>query len=69
VRTDLRRRAAVVITIVIFGLLVKVIWDKVSLVIWSNVPWWMLILLLVVAYFVIEAVVKRLLAEPRRPRR
>lgn len=57
------------ITIVIFGLLVKVIWDKVSLVIWSNVPWWMLIVLLVVAYFVIEAVVKRLLAEPRRPRR
>ena len=66
---DLRRRATAVITIVVFALLVRAIWGKVNLVIWSHVPWWVLLLGLVAAYFLIEAVVKRLLAEPGRARR
>lgn len=66
-QVDLRRRLAALVTIVIFALLVKAIWDKVNLVIWSNVPWWGLILVLVIAYVVIEGAVKRLLGTGSGP--
>ncbi|MFN8078830.1 MAG: hypothetical protein U0Q19_04620 [Kineosporiaceae bacterium] len=64
--TELRRRLTAAVTIVIFVIILKSVWDKVNLVIWTNVPWWGLILLLVIAYFVIEAAVKRLLGPRRR---
>lgn len=55
-----RRRAVSLVSIAIFVFVLTRIWKKVNIIVWSNVPWWGLLLVLVVLYFLIELAVREL---------
>jgi hypothetical protein len=56
-----RRKLASIITTLIMGYILYRVIDRLFIVMWVQVPWWGLILLLVLLFFAIDYMVNRIL--------
>jgi uncharacterized membrane protein len=57
----MKRRLSSLITAVIFLAILWVVLDRMHIVIWVNTPWWGLLLMGVVLFFVIDFAVSRVM--------
>lgn len=58
--SKLGRKLASVITAVVFGFVLWKLLERTFIVIWSNTPWWGLLILLVVLFLLIDYMVNRI---------
>ena len=57
----MKRRASSLITAIIFLAILWVVLDKLHIVIWVNTPWWGLLLMGAVLFFIIDFAVSRVM--------
>lgn len=57
----MKRRLSSLITAVIFLAILWVVLDRLHIVIWVNTPWWGLLLMGVVVFFIIDFAVSRVM--------
>ncbi len=58
--SKLRQRLAALVTTVIFGFILWKILERTFVVIWVQTPWWGLLIMLLVLYFLISYSINRL---------